>query len=487
MDQNTTYVHEVDLKDLCFNILHRWKMIIAVALVFALLLGGYKTFSVYKNNTNSETVENAQEDYKVALETYEMIKAGYEREIENLQLDMDAQNEYLANSVLQQANPYEIAEARADIYISSNYEIESEVAHQNTDYMESITPMYQSLLTSKAANKALAEATGIDSRYVGELVSITVGGVKSDKSSVLSEATDEEGKSVKAQAPMVSSNRVFTICVKHNNEVDAQALLDAMIALVDEVKANLSGMIGEHEIHVLHSEVSSGVDLELAAAQKAQEERLKELNKTLTEKQDEMNTLAEPVMKNLSVMSAVKSGIKFAVLGGVLGGFMMVFGVCVMFLMTDKMYSAKEFKHRFGAKILGTLPVNASKKGCFVDAWLNRLEGRVFEKDEKVAFGLIAANTRNYMEGQKTLLITGTACTEKISEVAQKLRAEMPEIEILSGGSMLNTVETLTMLPKCEGVILVEQCNISKYGEIELEIEKTQDLGKSVVGCVVIG
>ena len=31
-----------------------------------------------------------------------------------------------------------------------------------------------------------------------------------------------------------------------------------------------------------------------------------------------------------------------------------------------------------------------------------------------------------------------------------------------------------------------EQCGMSKYSALELEIERVKDLGKSVVGCVVL-
>ena len=50
---------------------------------------------------------------------------------------------------------------------------------------------------------------------------------------------------------------------------------------------------------------------------------------------------------------------------------------------------------------------------------------------------------------------------------------------------MLENVETVRELPECDGVILVEQCGVSKYSAVEAEIEKILDLKKSVVGCVV--
>ena len=39
----------------------------------------------------------------------------------------------------------------------------------------------------------------------------------------------------------------------------------------------------------------------------------------------------------------------------------------------------------------------------------------------------------------------------------------------------------------CDGVVLVEQSHVSKYSDIELEMEKAKALDKTVVGCIVIG
>lgn len=106
-------------------------------------------------------------------------------------------------------------------------------------------------------------------------------------------------------------------------------------------------------------------------------------------------------------MAALKSGIKYAVLGGVLGGFMVVFFICVAFLMSDKLYSAKELKNRYRIKILGTMPIRRKKPIGKIDAWLNRMEGRAVEGNADTGYGLITANIRNYAENMKTILVTG--------------------------------------------------------------------------------
>ena len=74
MDYNSIHEREVDLKDLMFVILRKWKPIVLVAVIFALLLGGYNGFSEYKNGTSVDTVEATNKKYNEDLLAYEKKK-----------------------------------------------------------------------------------------------------------------------------------------------------------------------------------------------------------------------------------------------------------------------------------------------------------------------------------------------------------------------------------------------------------------------------
>ena len=136
-------------------------------------------------------------------------------------------------------------------------------------------------------------------------------------------------------------------------------------------------------------------------------------------------------------------------------------------------------------KVLGVLPGKTCK--CPIDRWLNKLEGRVFETDETVRNGLIAQNVRNNIGEVKNLLVLGTVEAAQVEAVAHALKNELSEVTVISSGNMLKDVDTLKKLPECDGIVLVEACGTSMHGDIKLEIEKATDLGKSVLGCVVIG
>ena len=84
MDYNDTYEREIDLKELMFAVLHKWRMILAFAFIFAVLLGGYKAVSVYRSQSDVQAFEEVRNSYARALEVYNKNMESCKREIYNL-------------------------------------------------------------------------------------------------------------------------------------------------------------------------------------------------------------------------------------------------------------------------------------------------------------------------------------------------------------------------------------------------------------------
>ena len=99
------YEQEIDLKDLLFVLLYRWRILLLAAVIGAALLGGYK--AVKGNAQNAKQTDLPQtESYQEELDNYEREKLAIETSIENLENSMDEQNHYLAEAPLMQINPY---------------------------------------------------------------------------------------------------------------------------------------------------------------------------------------------------------------------------------------------------------------------------------------------------------------------------------------------------------------------------------------------
>ncbi len=454
MEPNNTYEQEIDLKDLMFAVLYRWRPILAVAVVLAVLLGGYRAVSVYREENDAAALAQAQKDYESAVELYEKNQANAEREIDNLVKSIEEQQKYLEESRLMNLSPYDVWSAQTVLFVKTDYQIMPDMVYQNLNYTDTILAAYQTALMNLEFLEEVAEKVGLDERYLEELVSVTVSG------------------------------NLLTICAMDGTESGVKAIMDAMLDGVKDAQSQIRTSIGSHTVSEVSSSVGALVDLKLQNTQKAQSDRLVTLNDSLTKTRDGLDALAEPVAPSSSAMTAVKSGIKYAVLGGVLGAFMVVFVVCVCFLMSDKVYSAKELKNRYRVKILGTLPVS-EKKRFVVDEWLRKLEGRAHGADISAEYGLIAANAANYADDMKSLMVIGTADEKLVAAVAGGLESRMAGVKVTIGGNVLRDGNLLRQLPGCDGVVLVEQCSRSVYSDVALEIETAKDLKKTVVGCVV--
>ena len=142
----TDYEEEIDLIDLLFYLLRRWRPIMLAALLFAAILGAYKVTTGVREQQNTELVQKEKERYEADKTVYEQTKDGYERDIASLLKSMEAQDAYLENSVLMKINPFAKSVARADIAVNVNTTLtESEVL--SSDPADAYVKAYASALS----------------------------------------------------------------------------------------------------------------------------------------------------------------------------------------------------------------------------------------------------------------------------------------------------------------------------------------------------
>ncbi len=474
INTQNNYEQEVNLKDLLFVILHKWRIILVVSILLAILMGGAKGFLTYRSQNDPDAITQREEAYQLDLAQYENGLSSYEREIQNISDNIVNQQDYMEHSVLMNISPYNLYEAKVNLFVKTDYEIMPGMVYQNVDYTDSILQAYQYLITSASFLSEINPSKNLDIRYLQELIAVERGQLDSQ---------------MPLQAEMQVNSRsltnLLTVRVRHQDQKKAEQLLNAILDKMDSLQRQIAKDIGEHSVTVLNTSCGNIVDMDLAKAQNEEEVRLTDLRNSLTDRETARNELSLPAAPSSSNLIALKSAVKYGILGGVLGGFMIVFLICVYFLMSDKLYSPKELRVRFGTKLLGTLPGTKNQKKNFIDLWLDRLEGRTVFESADSQYPLIAANIKNYAGEIETLLIAGCATSETVIQVADQLREHLPDMQIIPGGNILQNVNAIQKLSDCEGVVLVEQCNVSSYQSVELELEKICDLKKEMIGFVV--
>ncbi|MEW4411192.1 hypothetical protein [Clostridium sp. AN503] len=468
MNTNSTKKQEIDLRDLIFSILHKWRLILIIGVCFAVILGGLKFISNYKTQSNTEFIEQAQIQYDTNLKLYENNRTITEQEIENLKKDIEMQQKYMENSILMNMSPYDIKEATANIFIKTDFEIMPGMLYQNVDYTDTVIQAYQSIISNAAFWKKIADKSGIEERYLQELVSIERIGTTIDG------------------ADVTKLTNLLTIQVHHYNEAEAKNILQYILSETEALQSSITNSIGQHELHIVDKSYGTVIDLDLANVQKDASKRLTDLQTLLNEKEKYVKDLVKPTGVTSPIKTAIKQGVKYGILGGVLGSCIAVFLACIIFLLSDKLYSGQELRKCFNIKILGMVSLLNKKTVKGIDAWLNRMEGIKPIGNSEQQYDLISANLVNYASNIDTLLIVSMVSEEQLQIIQENLSERLPDKKILCGYDMLHFSETLKMLPQCEGIILVEQTKFSTLSIIEEEIILAQTLGKEIVGCIVL-
>ena len=228
------------------------------------------------------------------------------------------------------------------------------------------------------------------------------------------------------------------------------------------------------------------VSLDLEQEQKDFTAKVDQLDQSLTEKTDELDALEEPANTLLSRGSVMKSTVKYGVLGGVLGAFVVVFFVCVAFLMSDKLVNEKELKRRYGLVVLGVFARKEKGVFAFVDRWLSRLESSAGQDmSETQIFEVAAANALNHMDGVREVLLIGTAKPEALEAVKSGLSGLLEGANLTVGGDINKEAQAIKKAAACDAVIVVEQRNHSLFGGIEQELDVVQNLDKKILGCMI--
>ena len=129
MEPNNTYEQEIDLKDLMFAVLYKWRPIVLAAVVLALVLGGYRAISTYRTQNDAQKLEDAQKAYEDSVEKFHKDQENREREIENLKNSIDEQEKYLEGSVLMRMSPYDVWKAKTVLFIKTDYQIMPEMVY----------------------------------------------------------------------------------------------------------------------------------------------------------------------------------------------------------------------------------------------------------------------------------------------------------------------------------------------------------------------
>nr|WP_024837323.1 hypothetical protein [Clostridium sp. 12(A)] len=453
---NTSYEQEIDLKNLMFYILNRWRPVFLIAVIFATLIGGYKLSEGIMKSQDKKYMANLLENYDSDSRSYQVKKEGYERKIDTLTQNIDYEKDYEKKSILFQLDPYNKWVANINIFIKLD---EENNIINTVDPVDSLVKVYSAIIKSKSSLEETCKENNIEINYLRELLNIEA---------------DYNGN-------------MISVSVTYKDEEGAQKILDSILKSVKASEDDVESNLRAHSVIYMNRETNMVADQKLAELQNERIEKLSAMKKSMVETQLELHNLKEPQKPNdLSFIGLIKSAIKYSIMGGTFGVFLVVLFLCLIYVINPKLYSADKFVSRFGIKIFGEYPKEEkNRKLSGVDNWLNKIEGKQIFSREAVLKRIIASISI-YTEKDQTIFLTGTIALDLLKSIESELKGTFSNLTFVVGPDINRNPETLTKLPTIDVVILVEKYGVSKYKDIDNQIETIYSLDKKIIGCIIL-
>lgn len=451
---------ELNLKALCFCVARKWKRMLVAALVLALVLGGFRGWKGLSAKTDPQMLEAQQTAYDAAYAKYQAQVNTLNTKISQVEEDICNHGKYMEESVLMGIDYRNTWTASVDLYIKTQDSGLISGAGEGYTRADVIADAYRNKVVSNRVLEEAAKVVDIAPQYLRELISIS-----------MPENHDYQ------EGPLV------TVLIRSDNADSATQIMNALLACLEEIRAEITAAMGEHTMTTVNTGVTAVVDEELADLQEDVADRLLDYVKFLEDYQADLEVLSAPVLVTSTPSDVVKGAIKYAVVGFLGGAFMVAALACVGFVIGDKVYSAEELKNRFGLMLLGKVSLK-SKKGC-IERLLDRMEDRG-KTEEQGALAVAVANVANHCPKQGVLLVAGTAADADMEKVVAALTQALPGRTVISGGSLLESLTAIEALPKCDAVVLVERCGYSRYSQVSAQLEAIKGVDKQLLGCVVL-
>ena len=475
----------VDLKALTRCVLEKWKGILVVALIAAVLFGGLKGFSLYKvykqGQAQAEVETVPEEDSQGASKAIEMRRI-------NKQLDL--KNAYFTESIMGDIDPTKEGFASADVIVSIN----DEMGEAPTQTEEAA----QEGAAEGAAEAGSAEMqTGAPQEYAKtqnrEMTILNYYGNSAIYRIDLTNAAQQLGTTANKLYELVSfkyssnKNSFITIKVIYPNKEGAKLILDEVIAQLRQMEPEAQAQYGAHTMTVAN-ELSATINdtsmYKWAYNRTTEIVQLINSKKTLDKN---LSSGADVVVEKTSKRDVVKGAAKQACAGAVGGILACVFLIVLYLLATGKVLSARELNNHFGLQKIACVPGRkfSTRKGldklvASIDAsYYNHPKRAVCLQAADAGLGIL------FNRGAQVALVSDLKA-EYLDKICAELnKSGSGKIRYYSVPCSEQTPEALAAIENCDAAVVVARAERSSYKGVGDVLSILSLLGREAVGSIV--
>jgi len=429
---------EIDLKILMYKALCHWRKALIVGIVIACIMmawSGYKTISQQKSENDK------------VLDSLEVLNT----EIENLEHQKEEQEEYNEVSVLMKIDPENKWVGNRVYYIG----IEDNSDEKDQKECDTLLAAYSSYISGNDIYAALQKQLKFDQiAYVKEVISCSV---------------DATGKTI-------------NICVAGDSSANVKKYLDAVEKVLLEKSEFTNNVIAQHNLVEISDVVYSEKNDELQNKQKNNTDLVETIETSISAITTKIENASG---NNLSATSVIKSGIKKAVIGFVVGIILVCGYYAVEYMLTSKFYEERLVICGCNYVLGHISDQKQDKKIPAFDQWLMRIFGIETEAmGFDVSCRLIGSNINNLLEDKNSkVALIGAADADTAGRIATEI-SKSGKADYL--GNILADPEALAALSEYANVCIIGCEGTNSINEVSRQFEILYKLNKNILGAIVV-
>ncbi|MBB5183731.1 hypothetical protein [Catenisphaera adipataccumulans] len=466
----------VSMRALLIRLLLRWKSIILIGIIFGLCFGGksYLTQKSQLATSNSASEESFDNDY----ETY------YEDQQDQLIKALNNRYKYLKNSVKTNLDPYSTSAASVTLYINSS---------SNTQNTDSAAAAVENESDSSSSSDETSESNNLEvvssdsnvNTLLTTLSNFTKYGL--DWDSVKNKYDINKDEYLNELVVTQASGNTFTVTVFFKSEKSANYVLDDIQSQVeDKFNSTVEKMgVSGYSLVTLDRSSTKVVDSDNFTWLNS---RITEINNyvTLLENNGTYSDQANAVTASSKITSISKKKVlKQFILGGLAGVLIAVILIGFYLLLAGKVLSAKELTDFYEIPSLAVLEKKYRGKSL---KGLNKKIMRLNAEDRtnlSIEDRLdLCIDTVTRITDAKKIALVGDTKASKIIDLSEKIQSRTKDIEIVALPNVNDSVLERKNLDEVDAVILVAECEVSKYSELNEFFDIAANYRKEIIGAI---
>lgn len=486
---------EIDLLDMIGDILSHWRGLVAALLAGAILMGGLSFVKSYRAAQNAQQQEAVVLDEAAVQQQLEQMNNSLDDKskaavlaVLNEEKEYDVRKAYFDNSVYMQLDPLQVAQA----------ELVYQVHTADGTRDSQLGAMYASLLNNIGLYEWVAQQTGLEANYVGELISAET------VSSLTIQSKTEE-----LQQEMSLGTNCIKVTIQQADTENCTKLADAVKAYIVEQQKKLNSELGSHTIKLVSETTGIAMDralmdeqvkcgnniadlqTKIANAKADFTEEQAQYYELLTWKASEQETQIEqkPGAEEISVPAPAVSK-KYVLLGAILFVFVYAAVLCLVYIFNTKVRASDELQRLYNIPQIG-LVVRESKRKLLLDRWADSLRNygkRKFSVEQSMELAFAAVKIATVKNGVNNICLMGCNMSAGSDQVCESLKAalEKEQINVTLLDNVLYDAEAMEQMNAMQGAVLVEKAGSTLYNEVTSELELLKRQGITVLGGIIV-